>query len=174
MHAHPTHRSGRLVALALVTLALLAGLGPVSAPSAHAGVGHVRLDGAMDDATSSGQLDTGAQAARLALGQRGARYAYAGASPAGFDCSGLVAWAYEQLGLDLPHSTNELWAAGTRVSRDQLAPGDLVFFYGQSHVGLYIGGGRFVHAPRAGEVVRVARLTDPWFSGGYDGAVRVS
>ena len=61
-----------------------------------------------------------------------------------------------------------------RVPRGRLEPGDIVFFHGQSHVGLYLGGGRFVHAPRPGQVVRVARLTDPWFSSGYDGAVRVS
>jgi cell wall-associated NlpC family hydrolase len=114
-----------------------------------------------------------AAAAELALHERGVPYSFGGSTPSGFDCSGLIAWAYGQLGLTLPHSTDSLWSLGTRVTRHQLEAGDLVFFYGESHVGLYIGGGRFVHAPRPGEAVRVARLTDPWFSGGYDGAVRV-
>jgi cell wall-associated NlpC family hydrolase len=174
MHAHTTHRCARVLAIALLALGLLVASVQATTTSARAAVGHVRLDGAMDDATAIDQVAVGDQAARLALRQRGVAYVFAGASPSGFDCSGLVAWAYGLLGRELPHSTDALWIAGTRVPRGQLEPGDLVFFYGQSHVGLYIGSGRFVHAPRPGEVVRVARLTDPWFSGGYDGAVRVS
>ena len=82
-------------------------------------------------------------------------------------------WAYGQLGISLPHYTGSLWNAGTHVSTDQLEPGDLVFFHGESHVGIYIGGGQFVHAPHTGDVVKVSSLSDSWYSSGYDGAVRI-
>jgi peptidoglycan DL-endopeptidase CwlO len=115
----------------------------------------------------------GAQAAQLALGEQGTPYVWGGSAPGGFDCSGLVAWAYGQLGVSLPHYTGSLWGSGTHVSQDQLEPGDLVFFHGESHVGIYIGGGQFVHAPHTGDVVKVSSLSDSWYSSGYDGAVRV-
>ena len=83
----------------------------------------------------------GAQAAQIALGEQGTPYVCGGSSPCGFDCSGLVMWAYGQLGISLPHYTGSLWNSGTHVSQDQLEPGDLVFFHGESHVGIYIGGG---------------------------------
>jgi cell wall-associated NlpC family hydrolase len=115
-----------------------------------------------------------AQAVQIALGEQGVPYVWGGESPSGFDCSGLVAWAYAQVGISLPHFTGSLWNVGTHVSVDQLEPGDLVFFHGESHVGMYIGGGQFVQAPHTGDVVKVSSLSDPWYSSGYDGAVRVS
>ena len=78
--------------------------------------------------------------------------------PGGFDCSGLVSWAYAQAGLGgLPHFTGALWNSGTHISESELAPGDLVFFHGLGHVGVYIGGGNFVHAPHTGDVVKISK-----------------
>jgi cell wall-associated NlpC family hydrolase len=93
-----------------------------------------------------------------ALRQRGARYAWGGASPAGFDCSGLVMWAYRRAGISLPHSTYALIDRGSRVSRRAIQPGDLVFSDGDGHVGIYIGHGMVVHAPHAGTVVSLMPL----------------
>ena len=87
-----------------------------------------------------------ATAARIALRYLGTPYSYGGASPAGFDCSGLVAYAFGQVGTSLPHSSYALWDALPKVPRPRLQPGDLVFFNGLGHVGIYIGRGRYVHA----------------------------
>ena len=116
----------------------------------------------------------GQQAAALAQQYLGVPYVWGGASPSGFDCSGLVVYVYGQLGVSLPHYTGALWGSGAHVSRDQLAPGDLVFFYNLDHVGIYIGGGLFVHAPHTGDVVKISSLGDSWYSAAYDGAVRIS
>jgi hypothetical protein len=97
-------------------------------------------------------------AIRAALHQRGVRYVWGGASPAGFDCSGLTMWAYARAGVELPHSTYGQIRLGRRVSRRQIRPGDLVFSEGGGHVGLYIGHGMVVHAPHAGTVVALATL----------------
>jgi peptidoglycan DL-endopeptidase CwlO len=116
----------------------------------------------------------GQQAAALAQQYLGVPYVWGGASPSGFDCSGLVVYVYGQLGVSLPHYTGSLWNSGAHVSRDQLAPGDLVFFYNLDHVGIYIGGGVFIHAPHTGTVVQYGNLNDPWYSSAYDGAVRIA
>jgi cell wall-associated NlpC family hydrolase len=80
-------------------------------------------------------------------------------------------WAYQQVGINLPHYTGSQWNAGTHVSRSRLQPGDLVFFYpDRHHVGLYIGGGKMLHAPHTGDVVRIANVDDRPFAG----AVRVA
>jgi cell wall-associated NlpC family hydrolase len=101
----------------------------------------------------------------------GIPYAWGGASPAGFDCSGLVMYVYAQLGILLPHYAAAQYGFGSAVSRDQLQPGDLVFFDGLSHVGIYIGGGQMVHAPQTGDVVKISSLSD--FGAGYVGARRL-
>jgi len=93
-----------------------------------------------------------------ALRQRGTRYAWGGASPVGFDCSGLVMWAYARAGISLPHSTYSLIGRGHAVSRRAIQPGDLVFSEGGGHVGIYIGHGMVVHAPHAGTVVSLMPL----------------
>ena len=114
----------------------------------------------------------GEAAANVALAQLGTPYVWGGAAPGGFDCSGLVSWAYAQAGHGgLPHYTGALWNSGTHVSESDLAPGDLVFFHGLGHVGMYIGGGNFVHAPHTGDVVKISSLAG---YSGYDGAVRIS
>jgi peptidoglycan DL-endopeptidase CwlO len=111
-------------------------------------------------------------AVRDALRLRGAPYVWSGASPAGFDCSGFTSYVYGRLGIHLAHLTYAQWTAGRHVSRADLRPGDLVFFAGLGHVGIYIGGGRFVHAPHTGTVVSVDRLAGSWYGAEYDGAVR--
>jgi peptidoglycan DL-endopeptidase CwlO len=101
----------------------------------------------------------GQRAARVALNAVGIPYAWGGASPArGFDCSGLVYWAYRRLGVELPHSSYALYGRGRRVARSRMKPGDLVFFYGLGHVGVYLGRGRMVHAPSSGSRVEVVPL----------------
>jgi peptidoglycan DL-endopeptidase CwlO len=122
---------------------------PVSIPTGSPGAGH-------------------AAAASIALQYLGVPYVWGGASPSGFDCSGLVMYVYAQLGISLPHYTVAQWNASDPVSSP--APGDLVFFNGLGHVGIYIGGGRFVNAPHTGSVVRIDSISS---FGGYDGARRV-
>ena len=87
----------------------------------------------------------------------------------GFDCSGLTLVCYRLNGLNLPRVSRSQYQAGRRVARDQLQPGDLVFFATQggsrvTHVGLYIGNGKFIHAPRTGKTVRIANLSTPFFA----------
>jgi peptidoglycan DL-endopeptidase CwlO len=105
----------------------------------------------------------------------GVPYKWGGESPAGFDCSGLVAYVYAQVGVTLPHNTVAQWGYADAVSvpRNQLEPGDLVFFYGLGHVGIYVGGGNFIHAPHTGSVVRIDSLNEAGYSSEYDGAKRI-
>jgi cell wall-associated NlpC family hydrolase len=102
----------------------------------------------------------------------GTPYVWGGASPSGFDCSGLVVYVFSQVGVSLPHSTYAMWNVGVPVSYDQLQAGDLVFFDGLGHMGIYIGGGMFIHSPHTGDVVKVSSLSG-WYSSSYVGARRV-
>ena len=112
----------------------------------------------------------GAQALAAALSRRGDPYVWGAAGPDEFDCSGLVVWAFAQEGISLPHFTGDLWNSGVHISRADLEPGDLVFFFADiSHVGIYLGDGLMVDAPDFGEVVRV----EPVFWSAYVGAVRI-
>ena len=108
------------------------------------------------------------QAATIALRYLGVPYVYGGASPSGFDCSGLVMYVYAQLGIPLPHYTVAQWKATEPVSSPE--PGDLVFFDHLGHVGIYIGNGQMVDAPHTGSVVRIDSISG---FGDYDGARRV-
>jgi cell wall-associated NlpC family hydrolase len=121
----------------------------------------------------AGQVTVGAQAVADAMRLRGVPYVWGGSTPAGFDCSGLTAYVYGKLGITLAHSTYAQWDAGRHVLRSALQPGDLVFFDGIGHVGIYIGGGWFVHAPHTGAVVSINRLSASWYAAEYDGAVRL-
>jgi cell wall-associated NlpC family hydrolase len=112
------------------------------------------------------------EAASIALQYLGIPYQWGGASPSsGFDCSGFVMYVYAQVGLQLPHFAAGQYGYGEAVQRDQLQPGDLVFFDGLSHVGIYLGNGQLIHAPHTGDVVRIASLSD--FAGRYVGARRL-
>ena len=115
----------------------------------------------------------GERAARIALREVGVPYRWGGSSPAGFDCSGLVYWTYRRLGVSLPHSSYALAELGRPVRRSRIRPGDLLFFYGNGHVGLYVGRGRMVHAPHAGKSVEVVRLARSGYGSALDGARRV-
>jgi cell wall-associated NlpC family hydrolase len=109
----------------------------------------------------------------VAMQYLGTPYIWGGSSPGGFDCSGLVMYAFAQVGVYLPHNAAAQYNYGTPVSRDELEPGDLVFFDGLGHVGIYIGGGQFVHAPHTGDVVKISSLYDGWYSSTYVGARRL-
>jgi cell wall-associated NlpC family hydrolase len=112
----------------------------------------------------------GGQALQEALSRRGDPYVWAAAGPGQFDCSGLVMWAFAQEGISLPHYTGAQWNSGMHVARNDLEPGDLVFFGSDiSHVGIYVGDGLMVDAPDTGAFVRV----EPLFSD-YVGAVRIA
>ncbi|MBC7645408.1 MAG: C40 family peptidase [Thermoleophilia bacterium] len=114
-----------------------------------------------------------ARAADMAMKYLGVPYLWAGASPLGFDCSGLVMYAFAAQDMTLPHSTYELWNLGSHVTIGQLKKGDLVFFNKRDHMGIYLGGGQFVHAPHSGEVVKVSPMTG-WYAKSFDGGVRLS
>jgi cell wall-associated NlpC family hydrolase len=112
----------------------------------------------------------GVQALRWALTKVGDPYVWGAAGPGSFDCSGLVMWAYAQVGISLLHFTGDQWNEGEHISRDQLEPGDLVFFFADiSHVGLYVGNGLMVDAPTFGIPVHV----EPIYWSSFVGAVRI-
>jgi cell wall-associated NlpC family hydrolase len=103
----------------------------------------------------------------------GVPYRWGGASRrAGFDCSGLTRWVYSHFGVSLPHYSAAQWRYGRRVSRRALAPGDLVFFSGLRHVGIYLGHGAVIHAPRPGARVRFERFRG-WLASSFYGARRL-
>jgi cell wall-associated NlpC family hydrolase len=109
----------------------------------------------------------------IAMRYLGVPYRWGGASPStGFDCSGFIMYVYAQVGVSLPHYTGALWNMGTPVSRDQLQPGDLVFFNGLGHAGIYVGGGNFIHSPHTGDVVKISSMTG-WYASTYVGARRI-
>ena len=118
-------------------------------------------------------LGTGAghpEAAHIALQYLGVPYVWGGASPSGFDCSGLVMYVYGQLGISLPHYTGSQWSVTQPISLSSAQPGDLIFFNGLEHVGIYLGGGQMVDAPHTGSVVRTESI---YGFGSIDGARRV-
>ncbi len=103
----------------------------------------------------------------------GVRYVYGGTSPrTGFDCSGFVAYVYRHFGRELPHYSVAQFGIGRHIARKRLRPGDLLFFDGLGHVGIYVGKGRFIHAPRSGTRVSITPLAG-WYNARYDGARRL-
>lgn len=113
------------------------------------------------------------EAAQIALQYIGVPYLWGGESPNGFDCSGLVSYVFAELGVDLPHSAADQYGYGVDVPRNQLQPGDLVFFDSLNHVGIYIGNNEIVNAPDTGSFVRIDSLSEPWYANHYVGARRV-
>jgi cell wall-associated NlpC family hydrolase len=108
----------------------------------------------------------------IAMQYLGIPYVYGGASPSGFDCSGFIMYVYAQVGVSLPHNAAAQYGYGTPVDRSQLQPGDLVFFNGLGHAGIYIGGGSFIHAPHTGDVVKISSMSG-WYTATYVGARRL-
>src|SRR5437588_12746183 len=108
----------------------------------------------------------------IAMHYLGVPYVWGGESPRGFDCSGLVAYVFAQIGVSVPHSSYAQFGMGVPVSIDQLQPGDVVFFAGASHVGIYIDGVQFIHAPHTGDVVKISSLTG-WYSSTFAGGRRI-
>jgi cell wall-associated NlpC family hydrolase len=112
----------------------------------------------------------GVKALQWALTRRGDPYVWGAAGPSAFDCSGLVMWAYAHVGISLDHYTGDQWNEGEHISRSQLEPGDLVFFFPDiSHVGMYVGNGLMIDAPTYGQPVQVQEV----FWNAYVGAVRI-
>ena len=110
------------------------------------------------------------EAARIALDQVGTPYRYGGSAPTGFDCSGLVHYSYGRAGKALPRTTGQLWNSTRPVGRSELRHGDLVFFNvdgKMSHVGLYVGDQKFVHAPSSGRSVSVASLESAYYRSAF-------
>lgn len=118
----------------------------------------------------------GKRAAHYALSMKGTPYRYGGNTPRGFDCSGLVQYSYARAGATVPRTTRGLWRASRAVPLARIRPGDLLFFNPQgkrnSHVGLYLGDGRFVHAPSSGRTVSVGSLEQPYWRHHFAGARR--
>lgn len=120
----------------------------------------------------------GQQVVRVAAGLIGSPYKYGGADPRhGFDCSGLVFYSFDQLGIEVPRTAADQRHAAKPVTRDELRPGDLVFFRSSGrrvdHVGIYVGDGRFIHAPSKGAVVTYAYLDDPYYRSHFVSAGRL-
>jgi cell wall-associated NlpC family hydrolase len=113
------------------------------------------------------------QAAQIALEYLGVPYLWGGATPSGFDCSGLVTYVYAQLGVNLPHFAAAQWTFGVPVAVSQLQAGDLVFFDQLDHVGIYLGDGEFIDAPHTGSFVRIDSLSEPGYAKHYVGARRI-
>ena len=111
------------------------------------------------------------QVVAIALQYLGVPYVWGGMSPSGFDCSGLTAYAYAQIGISLPHHAASQYNLGVPVAYEDLQPADLVFFSGLGHMGMYIGGGQFVHAPHTGDVVKISYMSER--TGNFVGARRI-
>jgi cell wall-associated NlpC family hydrolase len=120
--------------------------------------------------------DVGYGVARYALEFVGTPYVWGGNTPEGFDCSGLVQYSYARAGLEIPRAVVTQRKASRSVSRSNLRPGDLIFFHidgkRYSHIGIYIGDDKFVHAPRTGKFVSTASLSNPYWKQSFGGARR--
>ncbi|MDJ0699839.1 MAG: C40 family peptidase [Woeseiaceae bacterium] len=122
------------------------------------------------------RADPGSVAAGVAYQQVGVPYRYGGHSPSGFDCSGLVHYSYSQAGINVPRTTSALWQRSTPVDQNDLRVGDILFFNvagKMSHVGLYLGKRRFVHAPSSGKTVTIGTLDSPYYSTAFIRAGRL-
>ena len=153
--------SGRIAICVIVVgaSALLAGCAKVSVP--------IPTDARSPEATR------GRTVVAVAKQYVGAPYRWGGSSPEGFDCSGLVRYVYAQVGVSLPHNAAQQYRLGTPVAREDLEPGDLVFFDHLRHNGIYVGDGRFIHARQTGRRVAIASLDDAWYVSHFVGGRRL-
>ena len=132
------------------------------------------------DALADREVVGGAQTRCIQVAEQyiGSPYVYGGTTPAGFDCSGFTMYVYSQLGISLPHSSKGQASCGVAVSRDELIPGDLVFFNtagsGISHVGIYAGNGMFIHSPLSGRSVCYSSMNTPYYTGRFVTARRIA
>ena len=121
---------------------------------------------------------TGSQIVETAKKYLGVPYVYGGSTPSGFDCSGLVYYVLKSHGIKVSRSSAAMYSCGTPISKSDLQPGDLVFFQGTykagiSHVGIYVGNGKFIHSPQRGDVVSFADLNSAYYTAHYYGSIRV-
>lgn len=162
---------------AILLAALLAAAGCATGGGAHTPRPFPRPGGWPADPPGGRFPYNPAAVTETALGLRGAPYVRGGVTPKGFDCSGFTRYVYAHHGVDLPRLAADQYRTGSPVDRDDLRPGDLVFFStaapGPSHVGMAIGDGSFIHAPRRRGVVRVERLDGRYWTRRYLGARRV-
>jgi peptidoglycan DL-endopeptidase CwlO len=150
----------RLLAFAVaVSAVLVLAVGPATAARPVEIVGPVQSPVHFVLPKRPKPLSIASRAVALARTQLGVPYRWGGASPAGFDCSGLVMWVYGRLGVSLPHNAAALYGVGRPVERTALRPGDLLFFSGLGHVGIYVGKGRMIHAPQSGRNVEIQPLS---------------
>ncbi|MDO5731670.1 C40 family peptidase [Corynebacterium sphenisci] len=132
-------------------IAGIAGNLPVEVPSINSGPITV--------AGTAGPVSQGQRIVSAARSKIGSPYAWGAAGPNSFDCSGLTSWAYKQVGKAIPRTSQDQAANGTRVSRNAIQPGDIIAFYsGATHVGIFSGGGKVIHAPNSGDVVKEAPM----------------
>lgn len=112
------------------------------------------------------------KALEYAYAQLNKPYIWGGTGPKGYDCSGLTMMSWRAAGVSLPRVVPDQYAATRHVSKSNLQPGDLVYFDGMGHEGMYVGGGRFIHAPHTGSVVKFDSMSNPWYVSHYAGASR--
>jgi peptidoglycan DL-endopeptidase CwlO len=164
----------RQAALAAQARARLQAQQAAATAASQAGYTDPYSEPAFTDIPTGAPLPDGSRASQvvaIAMQYLGIPYVWGGASPSqGFDCSGLVSYVYAQIGMYLPHHAASQFNYGVPVSYSELAAGDLVFFNGLGHMGMYIGGGQFIHAPHTGDVVKISTLAG---YGSFVGARRV-
>ncbi|MGN0162964.1 MAG: NlpC/P60 family protein [Candidatus Ornithomonoglobus sp.] len=142
----------------------------------NASSGYATTDSSASSESTSSSSSKGQAIVNSAMKYLGVPYVWGGTSPSGFDCSGLVQYVCSQNGISVPRVAASQRGAGQYVSRENLQPGDLVFFSrggGVSHVGIYVGNGNMIHAPQTGDVVKISSIETAYRISSYAGAVRV-
>ncbi len=158
-------RNIRSFALTITLLGMLSGCASGPSQPSHRPVSDRPVSTPAPRSASIGE-----RAAAIALHQVGVPYRYGGSNTKGFDCSGLIQYSYGKAGKSVPRTTAQLWAATSSIDREELREGDVLFFKVEgkmSHVGMYLGGQRFVHAPSSGRSVSVESLTSPFYAAAF-------
>jgi cell wall-associated NlpC family hydrolase len=164
-------RCARTLLLATVVMGMIGCATQRTPAPIEAGVASSLQSARVDTVTA-----TGDRIADTALSMLGTPYRYGGRGPGGFDCSGLVYYAYQQAGIEVPRTAKNQKKAARRINRQSLSRGDLLFFnvsWKSGHVGIYVGDDRFVHAPSSGKRVSIARLDEGYFASRVDRAARL-